>query len=319
MPQIAIIILIVVSGIIVLNFILYFIFAFVASRIAFKKTMLRENLTVWQRECSIKDDVEQSTMFDEGVKWANQHKEYIHEISITNDGLKQFGQYFDFGFDKCVFILQGRTESLFYSYYFAQSYFPLGYNVLVVDIRAHGLSEGRINSTGLLEYRDIDLWINLVHDKFKMNNFIMHGICIGGATALYTHVLGKNPYIKAIIADGLYSNFYYSYKNHVIERKKPTFIFMSLIFQRLKKETGVDAKKNPPIKFIDQVTIPFLFIYSVQDTYSTPSQGIELYKKCSSDKKKIVFFEKGVHSHVRINAEEKYNKEIKDFLEEIAK
>ena len=65
---------------------------------------------------------------------------------------------------------------------------------------------------------------------------------------------------------------------------------------------------------------PMLFIYSKEDTYSIPKYGQLLYDTCGSDKKRLVWFDHGVHSHVRINAPEKYDdtviKFLKDYIDE---
>ena len=49
------------------------------------------------------------------------------------------------------------------------------------------------------------------------------------------------------------------------------------------------------------------------DTSSTPDKGQLLYDNTHS-KKELIWFEKGMHSHIRINAPEKYDQSIVDFL-----
>ena len=75
------------------------------------------------------------------------------------NGLKLVGEWFDYGFDKTVIILPGRRETLVYSYYYAQPYKELGINVLVIDQRAHGLSEGTYSTCGIKEADDVKLWL----------------------------------------------------------------------------------------------------------------------------------------------------------------
>jgi hypothetical protein len=65
------------------------------------------------RECTNKKDEQQMRMFNEGVRWAGRFKDKTEELSIVSgDGLKLYGEYINFGYDKCVVILPGRTESL---------------------------------------------------------------------------------------------------------------------------------------------------------------------------------------------------------------
>ena len=94
----------------------------------------------------------------------NRHR--ITALQIENDGLQLFVEYFDFGADRCVIILPGRCESLIYSYYFASPYEEAGFNVLVVDTRCHGKSEGTYNTIGVKESQDILKWAKVIHEQF---------------------------------------------------------------------------------------------------------------------------------------------------------
>jgi len=314
--QIHWIIVIVLISIIFLFLLSSYIFGIIAARITMKNTLIRNSKLPRTRECTQTNDEEQMRMFSEGLEWSKQYQNKKIELEIENEGLKLYGEYFDLGYDKTVLIIQGRTESLIYSYYFAESYDKIGYNILVIDVRAHGLSDGNINSCGLKEYKDYNLWINLIHEKYKINNFIIHGICIGGAGAIYTHVLAKNEYVKAIVVDGTFTSFKDNFVNHVKEFKRPVWPMTDIYFLYLKHLTGVDVLKNSPYNLIDKVSIPMLFIYSIKDTYTLPKDGLKLYIKCSSLRKKIAFFNKGVHSHVKINNKLEYNETIKKFFEE---
>ncbi|MGN1094083.1 MAG: alpha/beta hydrolase family protein, partial [Candidatus Neoclostridium sp.] len=78
---------------------------------------------------------------------------------------------------------------------------------------------------------------------------------------------------------------------------------------------GKSVKKDGPLALMKKLDKPILFIYSKMDEYSRPEKAQQLYDACRSDKT-IVWFEKGVHSHVRINAVEKYDGAIERFLSE---
>ena len=81
-------------------------------------------------------------------------------MSITSfDGLKLIAEYYDFGFDKTAIIMPGRRECLIYSYFYAFPYKDAGVNVLVIDQRAHGLSEGKYSTCGIFEAKDVIDWI----------------------------------------------------------------------------------------------------------------------------------------------------------------
>ena len=291
----------------------YFIGAAVVYRILFVRTGPEK----WSRECSMKEEDEQKRMYADGNAWHDKYEDKISEVKIVSDGFNLVGEYADFGFDKAVIIIAGRTEGCKYSYYFAEPYRLAGYNVLVIDNRCHGLSDGKYVSLGLKEYRDILCWGKMLHEKFNNKKIVIHGICIGSATALYTLTANECPdYFAGMVADGMYVNFIESIKNHMIEQKRKNIsICLKLLSLFFKVRTGKNMVKQGPIEYIDKLNKPILFIYSKQDLYSVPEKGQLLYDKCQTTKQ-LAWFDRGAHSKVRINNLEKYDQTVVSFLRE---
>lgn len=288
---------------------------FIAKKV-YKKQLVRTDKEKWGRACSAPDNAEQVAMYAAGEAWAAEHMQYAKDVEITNEGLHLVGQYFDFGFDRCVIILQGRTESYLYSHYFAAPYKPLGFNVLVIDSRAHGLSDGIYNCVGLKEYSDILAWSRLMHDTYNNKSILLHGICIGSATAMNAITCKDTlPYFSGLIVEGMYTTFKETFYTHMKYEKKPTFPFVIYIMHMLKKNAGCNPSTEGPIKWIKKLDKPLLMLHSRQDIFSLPAKADELYAACPS-KKKLVWFDKGAHSHIRINNTERYDQEIVDFVKE---
>lgn len=275
--------------------------------------LVRHNKKKWSRSISW-DDEEQKQMFHIGEEWGKTNEKYQSRVEIKSGKFHLVGEYFDFSSDKAVIIIPGRMESGTYSYYFAKAYQDLNYNILAIDNRCHGLSDGRYNTLGLKEYKDILKWAKFLHDEKGIRKILIHGICIGSATGLYALVSDDCPdYLEGLVADGMYTDFGESLKNHLIERKKPVFPFNNEVLFMIQCTAGKSPIKYGPIKVMPKLKKPILFIYSKQDAYSTPDKAQELYDACHAPKR-LVWFEKGVHSHVRINATEKYDQTIKDFV-----
>ena len=286
------------------------------SFVIFEVLFVKNKKDKWTRGVSW-DDPEQQRMFDEGETWGNENEKYRTEVKIKSDGFNLVGEFFDFGFDRSVIIIPGRMEAGTYSYYFSDPYKKAGFNVLAIDNRSHGLSEGRYNTIGLKEYRDIIAWSKYLNEVLHQNKVIIHGICIGSATALYTLLDENCPnYVAGMVADGMYVNFNESLNNHLIERGKPIFPFSMLIMGFVTLVAHKSPKKYGPINVISKLNKPILFIYSKEDTYSTPDKSQILFDTCGSPNKKLVWFDHGAHSHVRINAPEKYDATIQEFVKE---
>ena len=308
----ALIVLISVIGAIILFLIVPI---FLISSIIYVKLLVRTSKTKWSRSVSW-DDKEQQEMFDIGEEWGNKYEQYRTRVSIKSNGFNLVGEYFDFGSDKVAIIIPGRMEAGTYSYYFSEPYRKNGYNILTIDNRSHGLSDGKYNYVGLKEYKDILNWIEFAHNNLKNKKVVIHGICIGSATALYALTDKACPsYVEGMVADGMYINFAENFKNHLIERNKPVFPFTPIVMGMIQ----IVAKKNPykfsPINKIGDLNKPILFIYSKEDIYCIPKYGQLLFDKCKSPKM-IQWFEHGAHSHVRINNTDSYDETIGSFIKE---
>ena len=281
--------------------------------IVYLSTMVRKNEKCWDREWYHPDE-ESCRMHDEGVEWAKAHADCMTEVkTVSEDGLELYGEYYDFGHDRAVIIIPGRTDNLVYSYYYAKPYSDNGYNVLCIDQRAHGKSEGKYVTTGFAESRDAIKWIKLLEEDHGVKSVVIHGICIGSACGLYTMLAEDAPEsLSALVADGMYCNFYESYYLHMKDLGKPTFI-MGIIESEMKKKTGYGLRRGPA-DVIGKYEKPLLMLHGTGDIYSLPARTNEMFDKCPSENKKLVWFEDGRHSKLRIVYPERYDGAIADFL-----
>ena len=281
----------------------------------FYYTLYRSEKKERNRECTL-DNPGIIDMVETGKKWAQGYKDVTDTVHIVNDGLNLYGEYVNLGFDKCAVIIQGRTESLLYSYFFAELYAKAGYNILVIDSRAHGLSDGKYITAGIHEHRDVIKWIELIRDQYGIYSFVLHGICIGSATSIYAYcALKKENLIKKIVVDGLYYSYYEMFKYHIIERKKPVFCYTHIVFFFLWVVTGANAFKVTPYKCMPQIDLPILFLWSTQDFYCRMDKCDKLFEACASPTKEVQYFVNGGHSFVRYHNLEDYDATVTRFLE----
>ncbi len=293
-------------------------FTFIISYIIYRKTLVRVTKETWSRDVISETVGDQVEMYRQGLEWFESVKQHVKPLTVTNDGLKLAGEYFDFGFDKAVYIIQGRAEALKYSYYFAIPYRNLGYNVLVCDGRAHGESEGKYNTAGLREHQDTLAWVRYLHDELGNKSVLLHGICVGSACALYAMTADNAPdYIEGLIAEGMYIKYKETYKQHMKALHKPTFPFCDEIMLYVSISAKRWYNSLSPIKCVQKTQKPILFIAGTQDIFSLPEKTQILYDTCVSPNKRLLWLEKGEHSKLRINNLEQYDGAIAQFVQEI--
>ena len=248
------------------------------------------------------------------MEWQQKHDAYKHDVHIVSNGLNLYGEYYDLGSDKAVIILSGRTESLRYGYYFSKPYSDSGFNVLVVDPRAHGYSDGEYNTVGFEESKDALAWAKFLFEEFGINSVIFHGICIGAAAGMLAITSSDCPeFVEGLVTEGMFANFGESMKNHLIERKKLLFPIMQCVDFWMKRYTG-HSMTNGPIDVIPEMEKPLLMIQSKMDKYSSVENAVKMFQMCPSHEKRLVLYDTGDHSMLRITDTDKYDQEVAAFL-----
>lgn len=311
------IVLIVVGVLLVGGLVAMIAYTYPIAKRVYAEQLVRTSPEKWGRSCSFPDDKEQVQMWNEGMAWMESNRARITELQIENDGLKLFGEYFDFGQDRCVIILPGRCESLIYSYYFAPPYEKAGFNVLVIDTRCHGKSDGVYNTLGVQESADVLAWARLAQEKFGNKEIYFHGICIGTSSALFALSSPDCPeYLRGLVTEGCYVSFRETFKRHMIALKRPVFPVLQMVMALIRKHTGTNVYTQKPIIAIRKINpaCRVLFLYGEKDIFSIPKMSRKLFAACASRDKKLVWFEKGGHSHLRINNTDKYDQAIVDYF-----
>ena len=311
-----IIVVVVIASLLVAGLIFSVFFTFLVAYIVYSKTLKRDKHTAWGREqCSEPGCEPLEEMWRRGLAWKKEDENFIKEVSIqSKDNLKLVGEWFDYGYDKTIIILPGRRETLVYSYYYARPYKEAGLNVLVIDQRAHGLSEGTYSGCGILEAEDTSLWIKYLHDELGQEEIYLHGVCVGTCVSSIVATKYKVDYLKAVILDSAFISYKEIYKNHFIEGGHKLFPVFYEVWVWYKLFTHCNINDSSPLKYMPEFNLPVLFIWGDKDIYCLPEKSQELFKTCASNDKQLEWFEGAMHSRVRLSNEERYDGLIKDFL-----
>ena len=139
----------------------------------------------------------------------------------SNDGLKLHATFFPCQDSKKVVIcFHGYTSEGLNDYTtLAVFYANNGYNLLIVDDRAHGQSEGQYVGFGCLDRYDAKLWINTMINKIGEDcRILLHGDSMGGATVLMTTGFELPPQVKAAVSDCAFTSAWEVF-SHVMKAK----------------------------------------------------------------------------------------------------
>ncbi len=290
-------------------------FVFETARRVYLHTLSTKMGGEWGRVCSAPDNPEQMKMWNDGISFMEQYQDKKTDVSITNDDLKLAGEFFNFGHKKTALFLCGRCECALYAYYYAKPYIESGYNLLFIDPRAHGLSEGQFSTVGIKESEDALALMKYISQQYGQEKFVLHCVCVGGSAGLLAATSKDNPdLVEKVVLDGIFITFLDSYRRHYVDLGHKLFPVYYLIWFWFKRYTGCDVKKSDPHTCLKNIHVPVLFIHTKNDKYSLPENTQLLFDDCTSEEKKLVWFDVGSPSHIRSNATEKYDQTIKDFL-----
>ena len=279
----------------------------------------RSDKEKWSRKCSNKNDRALSRMWSAGLDWAQENKEAKKELEVMSSGITLSAQYFDFGFEKAVIIIPGMFETSMYSYYYADVYKQAGFNCLLPDSRAHGLSEGSYFTAGDEEKKDIIEWAVFLHDRYGIKNIVLHGIAAGAAAAMLAVEENDCPsYIKGIVSDGCYAKFEDYFKNLLTVRKFGIKSYGSAM-KKLFRYTGATAEDGSPVNAAKDIDIPALFIIGKSDAYVPEKESLSLFdeygKDCGNKAKQKLVLENGTSEKLKFSDPEKYDAAICEFLD----
>ena len=146
--------------------------------------------------------------------------------------------------------------------------FSLGHNVLLVDQRAQGKSEGHTMTFGIKERYDCLHWIAYANKRFGENTEItLYGVSMGAATVLMASGLELPGNVRRVIADSPYSSprkiieTVCGYLHIPPKLAYPVISFGALLFGRfrLSDETAAGA--------VRRARIPILIIHGEDDRF----------------------------------------------------
>lgn len=256
-------------------------------------------------------------MWKESLKFKEENKDKEEDVRVvTEDGFHLAGLYYDFGSDIAVIILPGRPETCIYSLYYGISYAKAGVNVMAIDTRAHGESEGYWTGCGYAEQLDILAFAKYLHEQKGIKKIILHGICVGSsAVAFCAARKDLPPYIVGIVTDGLYATYDESLKIRIKRSKGMVHLGILSFRRKIKKLYNYDIKNDGPINAVKHIHLPTMMIASKEDIYSLPDKTELLYQTLASEDKQMQWWEHGAHSHLRSFDTPRYDKVVFDFVE----
>ena len=164
-----------------------------------------------------------------------------------------------------------------------------GFNVLLVDQRAHGRSEGRCLTFGVRERYDCLAWINYAIERFGSDTKIfLYGMSVGAATVLMASGIDLPDNVVGIVADCGYTSPTAIIKKVLREQHCPIFPVYYLTRLGGMLFGGFDLESASATDALSHCKTPVLFIHGGDDRFVPCEMGQENYEQCAAKNKKLL-------------------------------
>ncbi len=222
--------------------------------------------------------------------------------------------------NKFIVLVHGVSICYVGSLKYFDIFYKNGFNVLIVNQRRHGKSEGKYSTYGFYEKYDVNMWIEYLKSRFG-NDIILglHGESMGAGTVMETIPL--NDSIKFVIEDCGYSNFHeligfqitHAYKNRLVRKiLRPSLIFANFF---MKTKAKFSMKKIVPIDIVSSTSLPMMFIHGKEDYFVPWYMAVDLYKAKTKGYKELYLVEGAKHAEALEVNKILYEKKIMTFIE----
>lgn len=238
---------------------------------------------------------------------------------VAPDGNKLHAYYMESPVktDRTALVVHGHRCCAVDMFHIAYMYnHDMNFNVLLPELRAHGLSEGTHIQMGWLDRKDVRQWMDVANEIFGGNTkMVAHGISMGAATIMMVAGEPNQPdYLKCYVEDCGYTSVWDEF-SFVIRHDYhlPAFPFIPIADAICRVRYGWGFKEASSLEQVKASTKPMMFIHGMNDTYVPSPMVHELYNAKAKDKK--IWTKPGVaHAMMYHDYKDEYTKEVMEFL-----
>lgn len=229
-------------------------------------------------------------LYAECGQWANENS--VRVETTASDGLRLVGHYISA--ENPV-----RTLILFHGWRSAWDYeltpaaralHAEGCNLLMVEQRAHGESDGSHLTMGITERKDCAVWAEWLEREHPDGLPVyLYGISMGGATVSMAAGEPLPASVRGVISDCCFDSPV-SIFSHLIEKsfRFPVHPFIDEMCDYTLKKIGVDLRSYSTLEAMKTCSLPILFIHGGADTFVPTEMTRRTYEACTSMKKMLI-------------------------------
>ena len=254
---------------------------------------------------------------DAGIEWFGQQATEEKRI-CSFDGLSLYARYLPADGSKTTVILcHGYRGSGLGDFGGIVRYLheQLKVNILMIDERSHGKSEGKHMTYGINERFDICGWAKLIAKQYPDHSIFLYGMSMGAASVLMTPTTDLPENVCGLIADCGFTSpddIFRSVARNWF--KVPAFPFVDIAELYARVFAHFDFSQCSAKQAMSECKLPVLFFHGTADDFVPPYMSEENYEACAGEKQ-LVKIEGAFHATSYYIDFEKYTNAFKAFIE----
>lgn len=187
----------------------------------------------------------------------------------------------------------------------------LGYSVLFIDLQAHGETAGDKITFGLQEAKNVETSIAYLRQIFPGERLAAIGTSLGAAAIVLAK---KDLRLDAVILESLHPTVEEAIDNRLkLHFGEYGSLLLPLMLWQLSFNLNASLDELSPIRHINNLAAPVLFIAGTHDAHTTQSETERLYAAARSPKE-LWIVPGARHFNMHAYAGRAYEQQVADFL-----
>ena len=264
-----------------------------------------------------KADPDKPKTVDPRAQWLSE-QDFIEYRIENDDSQSLYAQFLPAQNKSHIYVLcshgyrsRGRSEFRLMTKF----YHDLGFNVLLVDHRASGDSEGNYITFGKKESAGLLLWIDKIRNEFDADaQIILHGVSMGAASVLMLSDKREIlPNVKFIVSDCAFTSVTDEFRHNLKKAHIPSSMLIGSVDIVNRIISGFSYYEDSPSKCVIDACVPILFIHGGSDDFVPTFMSQENYEICSGEKD-ILIIDGAAHAESYPTDSAAYEEKVKEFI-----
>ena len=211
-----------------------------------------------------------------------------------------------------IILSHGYTDNRFGALKYGKLYLDLGFNLIVYDLRGHGLNEPTFCTYSARESRDLVALIEDARRRFAdMKALGLHGESLGAATTVAS--LKYRPAVDFAVADCGFAEISSVLRAGVRAMKLPGWL-VEVASACAKVRFGYGYDQMRPIDSLADATTPILFIHGAEDDFITPDHARRMADAARGEKM-LAIIPGAKHAYSILTDPDLYADTVRGFLD----